>query len=304
MALAPTNNITTDSTDVWVSWWNNTWLPNLQAEIDGAGSGFGAGVLTLDGRIVADETDGSALQMTGSPSLAVILPDGALIVADGVLRVVDGDQTLPVPSGFTGWITPVATVNETTGVVTWTGATSATRGALGSGTAAKVISSADAVTTLDTSETESDVILTMPLLLSRQRDIMTRLTALEGGGGGSGGGASAAEHLPWQSAGTGKDARDTVTVVNEKLAAVLAAAIDAAQAGGEFESPTETDQIWNWLLANRRAWGIEAPNLLRFLPGGGAEPGLHGTDSAPSTEQFDISGTLPAVPEDRDYDSR
>lgn len=304
MALAPTNNITTDSTDVWVSWWNNTWLPNLQAEISGAGGGFGAGVLTLDGRVVADDDDESALQMTGSPSLAVILPDGAQIVVDGVLRVVDGDQTLPVPSGFTGWITPVATVNEGTGVVTWSAATSATRGALGSGTAAKVISSADAVTTLDTSETESDVILTMPLLLSRQRDIMTRLTALEGGGGGSGGGASAAEHLPWQSAGTGKDTRNTVTVVNEKLAAVLAAAIDAAQAGGEFESPTETDQIWNWLLANRRAWGIEAPNLLRFLPGGGAEPGLHGTDSAPSTEQFDISGTLPAVPEDRDYDSR
>lgn len=135
-------------------------------------------------------------------------------------------------------------------------------------------------------------------------DLDARVTALESGGGGGGGGAAAAERLPWQTTGTGKDTRDTVTVVNEKLAAVLAAAIDAAQAGGEFESPTETDQIWNWLLANRRAWGIEAPNLLRFLPGGGAEPGLHGTDSAPSTEQFDISGTLPAVPEDRDYDSR
>lgn len=140
-------------------------------------------------------------------------------------------------------------------------------------------------------------------LANQYADHETRLAALEAGGGG-GGGASAAEHLPWQTAGIGKDTRDTVTVVNQKLAVVLAAAQDAAQSGGEFESPSETDQLWTWLLGVRRVVGIAFPSLLRFLPGGGAQPGLFGTSSAPDTTQHDVGGTLPEVVEEREYDSR
>jgi hypothetical protein len=165
MALQPALNITANHTDIWLDFWNNTFLPALQTEIGGAGSWPSA--FTRDGRIVADEDDAGAAQMTGSPSLAIILPDGAQYVVNGVLRTVDGDQTLTVPDSFEGWLVPTATVNETTGVVTWGVAPHEERPALGSGVLGKVTSNVDQVTALDTGEAQSDVILTMPLLLQR-----------------------------------------------------------------------------------------------------------------------------------------
>jgi hypothetical protein len=251
MSLSPNNKITTNSTDNWVPWWNNFWLPNLQAEIDDAGGGFGAGVLTGDGRLVTDDGDAGKLQMTGSPSLAVILPAGAQIVTDGVLHVVDGDQTLIVPSGFTGWITPVATVNETTGVVTWSAATSETRNALGTGTAGKVTSSADAVTLLNTSEAESDVILALPVLQARQRSILTRLAALESGGSGGGSGGFAYSGIaPWLP--DPGDTRRTDIVIAAMLDELTATLRAEMQNGGIRPRQTVVDQLMHELAITRQ----------------------------------------------------
>lgn len=100
------------------------------------------------------------------------------------------------------------------------------------------------------------------------------------------------------------DPRNAITVIEEKLADILAAALDAASAGGDQRGITENDEVWNWVISLRNVLGISAPNLLRLVDGAGAQPGLHGTESAPSTEQFDVGGTLPPVPEEREYDSR
>lgn len=156
--------ITSTTTDIWVTFWNNTFLPWLAGQISGAGGW--PFPLTQNGRVVLDEADAGKAQMTGTPSLAIILPDGAQYVVGGTLYTVSGDQTLTVSDSFEGWLEPTVEVDESD-VVTWGTIEHEEHPAPGTGVLGKVTSNVDHVIALDTSESESDVILSMPLLLQR-----------------------------------------------------------------------------------------------------------------------------------------
>ena len=129
--------------------------------------------------------------------------------------------------------------------------------------------------------------------------VAARLAALAGSGDGGAAVLALISQLGYNAA----DPRQSDIVIQEKLDAILASAMAAALSRGIVPSPTENDAMWTWLLTIRHVIGQIAPNLLADMLGGGAQPGFHGTISAPSSVQFDLGGTLPAVPSEREYDS-
>jgi hypothetical protein len=147
-------------------------------------SGSGGGGFTRfygSGRLVESEDDSLAPEMSASPSLNLVLPDGFLWW-DGALRVLDGEALIgPLPASFEGYI---SLAFDEDGEPQFT--TASNRAAMGSGTLAYVETDAEGVTLLDVSESKSDVILSLPLLQARQRALAGDGEEEEGGGGGGG----------------------------------------------------------------------------------------------------------------------
>lgn len=203
--------ISATHTDIWLEFWNTTFKDYIEGLATDAGGW--PSLLTANGRLVVSDSDEWKPVLTGSPSLAIVIPDGAQYVIDGKLFTADGDQSLV---GLTPNVTRYLeiTVDEE-GV--WDYIEHESRPAAGTGVAAKVTTGASSVTDLDTSEAETDVILTMPVLMARLNSFDARLTLLEGGGGG-GGGSTYSGSAPWLSS----DPRATAAVIDEKIATAIA----------------------------------------------------------------------------------
>lgn len=144
------------------------------------------------------------------------------------------------------------------------------------------------------------LINTVAALAERVTEAEERLEALEGGDETSTGGIQYGTQLKWSA----EDPRTLTTVIEEKIAAALATALDSIEAGGEQESIAETDQMWQILLQVRRELARLAPHVANRIVGAGAVPGLYGTASAGDSTEIDRGGTLPEVPQQRVYDSR
>ncbi len=287
MALLP--RISATHTDFWVSFWNNTFLPALEGEISGGGGGW-PGALTHDGRILTTGATDGAAETTPTPALAIVIPDGAAYVVGGVLKVADEDKTIGgLSPNFTGWLELVVTYNSVSETDDWTVIEHVTRPALGTGILGKVTTGASSVTSLDTSEAESDVILSAPLIASRLRSIEARLALLEGGGGGGGGGAAYASFLPWQP--SPGDTRDTVTVVNALLAALEAELRTEIQNGGVMPFPTPFDILANSIAKCAIADGESSPHSIERQEMALIKPGSFG-DGSNDTPAHDLGGTL------------
>lgn len=233
-----------------------------------------------------------------SPALGVWLPAGFEWVQDGVpVTLEEGELVAPLPQNFDGYVA-IEAVDDGSGGWEWeiagTSEERSTLGAGGIGVIGRVATDSVGTVSIGSEPGDADVIYDMPTLVALLGGINS------GSGEGEGGLVTMLSQLVYNSA----DPRSAVTVIEEKLADTLAAALQAAEATGEQNGVTEYDQIWDWLIANRNILGISMPHLLRLMAGAGAQPGLHGTDSAPETEQFDEGGTLPPVPEQREYDSR
>lgn len=146
----------------------------LNAEFDAAKANAGDGssdavaAFLGNGRLIsaplaADDGDS---YLPPSPALAVTLPAGTRWVQNGALIILENDVLISgVPANFTGWVAPLVDAADES----WSLSTYAARPALGSGVLGRVTSDADSVTAIDTSEVQSDVVLTMPLLLARLR---------------------------------------------------------------------------------------------------------------------------------------
>lgn len=255
----------------------------------GSGGGLNDAWFFKTGRMITSPLP----TLADSPALGIWLPDGFQWMQDGVaITLTTGELVTGLAQNFDGYAVIKATDNGAGGYdweITSTNVDKSTFPG-GAGVIGHIITDSSGLTAIETEPIDADVIYDMPSIVS----------ILAGASGGSGSLITMLSQLIYNSA----DPRNAVTVIEEKLAANLAAAIDAAAAGGVVPSTTETDRIWSWLLAFRGVLGVQAPNLLRLQLGAGAQPGLHGTDSAPMTEQFDEGGTLPAVPEEREYDSR
>lgn len=188
-----------------------------------------------------------------STALALVLPVGFTWLQDGALFTVtedDGDTLLTgVPANFAGYLS--LEVAEEDGTSTWGLSSSATRGALGSGTLCYVETDSDGVALLDASPLRADVIPPLPLLLRR----LQVLEAGGSGGGGSGGGAAYASLLPWSA----DDPRPTTVVIEEKLGALRAEMLAAIATGGRRPRQTNIDQVVRELALARQATISLAP---------------------------------------------
>ena len=278
-----------DDPKVFADTWDET-----MALIEGADGASGSGGLNdawffKTGRMITSPLP----TIAGSPALGIWLPEGFQWMQDGVAITLDeGVLVGDLEANFDGYAVIKATDDGAGGwdwEVTSTNEDKSTF-AGGAGVIGHVVTDSDGLVSIETEPIDADVIYDMPSIVS----------ILAGVSGGSGSVLTMLSQLIYNSA----DPRNAVTVIEEKLAANLAAALAAAESGGVVPSTTETDQIWTWLLAFRNILGVQAPNLLRLQLGAGARPGLHGTSSAPETIQYDAGGTLPAIPEEREYDSR
>lgn len=267
--------ISETTTDIWLTFWNTTFKAALEAGVAG-GSGWPV-EFTGNGRIITDSAADGAAQETGSPSPNIVIPDGSQYVVGGVLQTADGDQTLgPISPNFTGWLVPVVTFNETSEVYDWTLIEYVTRPALGAGVLGKVTTGATNVTALDTSEAESDVIPTMPLLLAR---------IAAGGGGGA---------AYWGALFKSASLLQTIEqMVNEKIALAIA--------GLGSSDPTEFPEMKHVLqeLGGHAVGIVEtnpgAANRLRSTP---VVLGVSGDGSSGSIDDF-AEGTATVESETR-----
>ena len=242
MSLLPPNtlpritNSPYDDPKVFADTWGTT-----MALIEGASGATGDSSALLAAFLKNGRISGISPTLPPSPSLTVTLPDGFQWVQDGQLITVDGDTSVgTVPQNFDGYASLTATWDD--GIEDWDYqlSTSTTKPAAGTGIIAKVTSDTTTVTAIDTTEAETDVILTMP-------DIVSRLSSLTGGGSG---GAAAAELLPWQLAPG--DTRDTVTVVTALLEALSAELTDMINSGGNVKPMQQITDILTHELAIAR----------------------------------------------------
>jgi hypothetical protein len=259
---------------------------------DNIGTGGTAGWPTpfiKSGRILETEETSHSAQMPGSASLSIILPSGGIWVLNGRVITLDSDQVIgPISPNFEGYIVPTVNYDEETETLTWDHEEYAVRPTLGSGVAAKVTTVSDRVTEIDVTEASADVIPTLPLLLERIRSVV------------SGEGGSSITYLSELKYSI-EDPRSATVVVEEKIDAVLAQCKDLIEAGADRSDLSDMDQLWLTVIGMSRAIAELAPNMMRFLNLGMARPGIYGTESAPSTENFDRGGTLPEDDEERNY---
>jgi len=226
-----------------------------------------------------------------SPALGVYLPEGFQWFQDGVMITLDEDTFVgDLPANFDGYAVLKATADGDNWI--WIiESTSEDKSTFvgGVGVIGHVITDASGLTSIGTEVADADIVFDMP-----------SIAALLGGANSGGSAITMLAQLIYNSA----DPRNAVTVIEEKLAAILVQALAAAATGGIIPSTTETDTIWTWLLNQRNITGNATPSLLALQLGSGAQPGLYGTLSSPETEQFDEGGTLTDIPSERDYDSR
>lgn len=224
----PFPTISGTHTDIWVTFWNTTF----KSYIEGLSTGEGGwpAQLTASGRLVVSTSDEWKATVTGSPGLAVKIPDGAQYIVDGALVTADGDQTIVgLTPNATRWLEITV---DAEGV--WDAIEHETRPALGTGIAAKVTTGASSVTDLDVTEAETDVILSMPVLMARISSFDARLTLLESGSSGGGSGFAYAGIAPWLTT----DPRATAEVVAEMIVIALAGigGVDAIRENPELRA--------------------------------------------------------------------
>jgi len=287
--------ISPDSTNIWVQFWNETFIPVLEASIgSGGGSGWPS-FLSKNGRVVEDYADSLKPQLPGSASLAIVLPDGASYVVGGQLYTMDGDTTLgPLTPNQTSWIELTATYDPDSETTVFDFIEHVdTRPAFGLGIVAKTVTLADRTDTVESDGANSDIIPTYPVLMQMLR----ALGLTEGGGGG--GGTTYLSQLKYSPA----DERNAVVVIEELIANLRNEVTDLIEAGGSKEPPVEVDQLWESVLGLMRGMVEVNPSSMRFLNAGIARPGIYGTPATPDTEQNDRGGTIPEVPEDRVYET-
>jgi hypothetical protein len=288
--------ITADFTGIWVEWWNDTFTPWLDSNIAVGGSGSFPFDLSLNGRIVSDYADTLKPTTPPSASLAVLLPEGFKFVYNGAVYTAEEDIYLgPITANFNGWVSATVTYNEDSDTYDWTPIETplgSGRPAYGSGVIAKVEALSDRVDTVDAEGNNSDIIPTMPVLLQ-----IIRAASSGGEGSGSGDIYLTNSNVKLSPDDPRNAFSGLMEIIDEKIAAVL----EAVEAGGQKEAPTETDQLWLNQFGLMRAVREVVPSSLRFVNAASARPGIQGTVSAPDTEQNDKGGTLPEVPQDRNY---
>lgn len=292
---SPFPEIAADTTAVWVEFWNIVFRSWIEDYAQGSGAlGGWPSVFVLEGRIVEAESDGLEVQMPGSASLALVLPEGSKWLIDGRLYEIDTDTTVGgISANFTGWLELRADYDEELETVTFSFDEHETRPSYGAGVVGKVVTISDRVDSIDVDETEADIIPTLPLILNR-----IRVAATTGGSGGGGDIAYISE-LGY-SAG---DPRPATVVIEEKITQAVADVIDQIESGGSREAPTEVDQLWDLSLGLLRGLREVLPYSVEFLQVGAVRPGIQGTESAPESTVFDLGGTLPEVADERHYDA-
>lgn len=295
---SPFPEISPDSTDVWVDFWNIVWKSWIEDAVSGSsGSSSGWPIsFTRNGRIIESEGDGLEAQLPPSPSLAIVLPAGSKWIIGGVYYEIDADTIIgEITPNYVGWIAVTATFNAEFETIEWGYTLYASRPTLGTGVVGKITTIGDRVSVLDASEEESDTIPTLPLILARLR------ASVDVGSGEGGGGGTSVVYLS-QLKYSASDPRNAITVLDEKFANLTSTILGLIEAGGSREGPSDTDQLWEMVLGLVRIVRDLNPQSLRFLNVGSARPGIYGTESAGDTEVFDLGGTLPEV--DRTYDAR
>lgn len=281
--------ISPTDTDEWVSFWNTTWKTYIESIAAGGGNSQLLTLFTKNGRIIEQEGDGLEARMSETPSLSIVLPSNSKLVLGGVLYILDSDQVLgPIDPNFTGWIVPTVTYDPDSETNIWDLVQYSSRPALGSGVVAKVVTSSDQVDSIDVTEVQTDVIPSIPILVSRIR---------AGGSGPGGSGTVYWEDNLWSRA----DPRPVLTVWDEYYQSILNAIQDAFESVGDRSAETENDQMWNLALGIVRALRELNPQALRWLNVSSARPGIQGTTSSGDTEVSDLGGTLPEIPERRVY---
>ena len=290
--------ISTTHTDVWLEFWNIQWKSWIEGILNSGVGPAGGWPSSLTGNGRVQETDPAEFlpDTPASPSLALILPEGLKLVVGGQYVVLDEDVTIgEISPDFEGWIVPTRTYDDDAEYYVWSHEeypTSGPRPDLGYGVLAKIVSINDRVSEISTAESDTDVILSLPLIYERLRNL-----ASSGGGGGSG-----TVYLEDQLY-TRADPRNAVVVIEEKIAEVLSTVRDIIEAGGDKESQSDINQTLELCLGLVRGMMEVAPQTLRFVNVGAARPGIYGTASAPDTELFDRGGTIPEKTDQRNWDS-
>jgi hypothetical protein len=156
----------------------------------GTGSGTGSASFLRSGRYISApvEPEGGDAFLPPSPALAILLPEGFEWVQDGRGIVLEDDVIVNgIPANFEGWVRPVYDFEENS----WSLLTYApnARPAKGAGVLGYALADADEVLTIDVSEAKSDVIFTMPYLVSQMLAANAAIAGLLQSGGSSGGGA-------------------------------------------------------------------------------------------------------------------
>lgn len=266
----PGPRITATTTDIWVDFWNDTFLPWAEGGSGGGANGLAA--FLGNGRMISAAllpNDGDNY-LPPSPSLAVQLPENTRWVQDGALITLESDTVIAgVPANFAGWIALHVAFDEEAQADIWSLSTHVARPVPGFGVLGHVTADADSVTTIDSSEVQSDVIPTMPLLMQRHQSTEARLAQLEGSTGegtgtGTSGGFVYAGSAPWLPA-PGDDRATSVVIQAQRDddAATMRQAVADLEARLRDYIENGTDLREELVMQTSNEWQIEA--LIRLL---------------------------------------
>lgn len=235
LVLPRIGNSPYDTPEVFQDAWDVT-MTAIENAINGATSGGGANDAWFykTGRMI-----GSPLPtLAASPALGIWLPDGFMWMQDGVaITLEDGVLVGDLPQNFDGYASIKATDDGSGGYDWEVLATNALKSTFtpGIGVIGHVVTDSSGLTSIGTGAADADIVYDMPTILAL-------LAATSGGTG-------AAVTLLSQLGYSEEDTRNAITVINELMAANLAA---ATANSGTRPAITDTDQLTTELAITRQ----------------------------------------------------